>query len=200
VLEQIQCTQKRAASRPGASTGITHTHNHKHTQPQTHTNGNTHKRKHTQTNTHTHTNTNTRRLWRLEYSPSKTKCIVLGDRKLKHIDNYQWFLGDQRLEIVASYNYLGIIISGDGSSQARTTTMANKGYANLGMLKASGFHSEGLSPLTCSNLWQRLLIPSILYGCEVWGDLPKRELNVFEQFRSVLESISTVYIEGHTMK
>ena len=58
--------------------------------------------------------------------------------------------------------------------------MANKGYANLGMLKASGFHSEGLSPLTCSNLWQRLLIPSMLYGCEVWGDLPKRELNVFE--------------------
>jgi hypothetical protein len=120
------------------------------------------------------------RLWRLEYSPSKTKCIVFGDRKRKHIDNYQWFLGDQRLEIVTSYNYLGIIISGDGSSQARTTTMANKGYANLGMLKASGFHSEGLSPLTCSNLWQRLLIPSMLYRCEVWGDLPKRELNVFE--------------------
>ena len=36
------------------------------------------------------------RLWRLEYSPSKTKCIVFGDRKRKHIDNYQWFLGDQR--------------------------------------------------------------------------------------------------------
>ena len=31
------------------------------------------------------------RLWRLEYSPSKTKCIVFGDRKLKHIDNYQLF-------------------------------------------------------------------------------------------------------------
>ncbi|KAK2140312.1 hypothetical protein LSH36_1396g00001 [Paralvinella palmiformis] len=31
------------------------------------------------------------RLWRLEYSPSKTKCIVFGDRKLKHIDNYQCF-------------------------------------------------------------------------------------------------------------
>jgi hypothetical protein len=120
------------------------------------------------------------RLWRLEYSPSKTKCIVFGDRKRKHVDSYQWFLGDQRLEIVTSYNYLGIIISGDGSSQTRTTTMANKGYANLGMLKASGFHSEGLSPLTCSNLWQRLLIPSMLYGCEVWGDLPKREINVFE--------------------
>jgi len=120
------------------------------------------------------------RLWRLEYSPSKTKCIVFGDRKRKHIDSYQWFLGDQRLEIVTSYNYLGVIISGDGSSQNRTLTMANKGYANLGMLKASGFHSEGLSPLTCSNLWQRLLIPSMLYGCEVWGDLPKREMNVFE--------------------
>jgi hypothetical protein len=115
------------------------------------------------------------RLWRLEYSPSKTKCIVFGDRKLKHIDNYQWFLGDQRLEIVTSYNYLGIIISGDGLSQNRTTIMANKGYANLGMLKASGFHSEGLSPLTCSNLWQRLLIPSMLYGCEVWGDLAKEK-------------------------
>ncbi|KAK2152789.1 hypothetical protein LSH36_318g03032 [Paralvinella palmiformis] len=109
------------------------------------------------------------RLWRLEYSPTKTKCVVFDDRKRKHIDNYKWFLGDQRLEILTSYNYLGIIISGDGSSQTTTTTMAIKGYANLGMMKASGFHSEGLWPLAFSNLWHRLVIPSMLYGCEVWG-------------------------------
>jgi len=58
--------------------------------------------------------------------------------------------------------------------------MSKKGYANLGMLKSLGFHSEGLSPVTCSAIWKMMLIPSMLYGCEVWGSLPKKELNVFE--------------------
>ena len=118
------------------------------------------------------------RLWRLEYSPTKTKCIIFTDKrnKVKH----QWYLGEQNLEEVNSYNYLGVILSADGSTKTRTTNMTKKGYSSLGILKASGFHSEGLSPITCSTLWQRMLIPSMLYGCEVWGKLTKKESNSLE--------------------
>ena len=116
---------------------------------------------------------------RLEYSPNKTKCIVFGSKKRSNVA-YQWYLGVQSLEIVTSYNYLGIVLSADGSSRHRTNVMSKKGYASLGLLKASGFHSNGLSPITCSTIWQRLLIPSMLYGCEVWGDIPKVEINVLE--------------------
>ena len=118
-------------------------------------------------------------LWRLTYSPSKSKCIIFSKKK-KHMKSPKFYLGDQMLEIVTSYNYLGIILSSDLSTAMRSDTMAKKGYKNLGALKASGFFSNGLTPITCSGVWQRMVIPSMLYGCEVWGSLPKRELGAFE--------------------
>jgi len=119
-------------------------------------------------------------LWRLQYSATKTKCIVFGDKKRRAADSCQWNLGNQPLEVVSSYNYLGIILTADMSSRVRSNTMAKRGYANLGMLRSLGFHSDGLSPITCSKIWQMMLIPSMLYGCEVWGKLPKGELKSLE--------------------
>lgn len=123
------------------------------------------------------------RMWRLEYSPTKTKCITFGESKRSNASNIavrQWYLGGVPVEEVTTYNYLGIILSADGSSSVRTNTMSRKGYSCFGVLKATGFHSEGLSPITCSTIWQRMLIPSMLYGCEVWGSIAKRELNTLE--------------------
>jgi len=119
------------------------------------------------------------RTWRLEYSPSKTKCITFCNRR-NRTNKHQWYLGVQPLDEVSSYNYLGIILSADGSSKTRSNTMSKKGYSSLGVLKAAGFHSEGLSPSTCSTVWQRMLIPSMLYGCEVWGSTPKKEIQSLE--------------------
>ena len=118
-------------------------------------------------------------LWRLEYSKTKTKCIIFSDRKKRASDS-KWYLGNQSLEEVTFYNYLGVILSADTSSKVRTTAMSKKGYSTLGVLKASGFHSDGLSPVTCSTIWQRMIIPSMLYGCEVWGEIPKNEMNSLE--------------------
>ena len=121
--------------------------------------------------------------WRLEYSPTKTKCITFGESTRSNAINTttrQWYLGGEPVEEVTSYNYLGIILSADGSSGTRTSSMSRKGYSCFGVLKATGFHSEGLSPITCSTIWQRMLIPSMLYGCEVWGGLTKKELNTLE--------------------
>lgn len=123
------------------------------------------------------------RKWRLEYSSSKTKCITFGETKRQHECNSkkrQWHMGTEPLEEVTSYNYLGIILSANGLSRERTDAMTRKGYSCFGILKATGFHSDGLSPITCSTLWLRMLVPSMLYGCEVWGNLPKREINSLE--------------------
>jgi len=120
------------------------------------------------------------KLWRFQYSASKTKCMIFGDKRSHTSNVVKWHLGDQPLEVVATYNYLGIILAADMSSRIRSDTMSKKGYANLGILKSLGFHADGLSPVTCSNIWSKMLIPSMLYGCEVWGKMPKGELSTFE--------------------
>ena len=58
--------------------------------------------------------------------------------------------------------------------------MARKGYSVLGLLKGYGFHSDGLSPLTCGTVYNRMVSPSMLYGCEVWGAIPQAEMRTLE--------------------
>ena len=123
------------------------------------------------------------RKWRLEYSVSKTKCITFGESSRRHFQNKtnrEWHLGGMSLEEVNTYTYLGIILSSDGTSRHRTEFMSKKGYSSFGVLKGAGFHSNGLSPLTCGIVWQRMLRPSMLYGCEIWGKLSKKETYVLE--------------------
>ena len=133
--------------------------------------------------------------WRFEYSQTKTKCITFGESKQKQSINKmrrQWRLGDVLLEEVDSYNYLGIILAADGSSHLRIKTMSKKGYSSFGMLKSAGFHSKGLSPITCSRIWKRMITPSMLYGCEIWGNLLRKEINILELVQKKIGK----YIQG----
>ena len=91
--------------------------------------------------------------WRFTYSPNKSKCITFGESRARHTINKEkrrWYLGAVALEEVDHYTYLGIVMSSDGSSTRRTQVMARRGYSSFGILKSSGFHSDGLSPITCS--------------------------------------------------
>ena len=60
------------------------------------------------------------------------------------------------------------------------SVMARKGYSVLGLLKGYGFHSDGLSPLTCGTVYNRMVSPSMLYGCEVWGAIPQAKMRTLE--------------------
>ena len=107
------------------------------------------------------------RRWRFSYSPTKTKCITFGENKRVHNTNKhkrQWTMNDTILEEVDSYIYLGILLFSDGLSLQRTKSMSRKGYCSYGLLKSVGAHANGMSPITCSKLWHKMTLPSILYG------------------------------------
>ncbi len=89
-------------------------------------------------------------------------------------------------------------MSADGTSGHRTEVMSKKGYSSFGMLKGAGFHSIGLSPLTCSIVWQRMMSPSMLYGCEIWGKLPKKEIYILECVQKKIgKSIQALHRRTH---
>ena len=81
--------------------------------------------------------------------------------------SYRWYLGVEPLKVVDHYNYLGVTISANGTSV-------------LGLLKGYGFHRDGLSPLTRGTVYNIMVSPSMLYGCEVWGAIPQTEMRTLE--------------------
>ena len=74
----------------------------------------------------------------------------------------------------------------------RTQDMSRKGYKYLGMLNSIGFNADGMNPLTSAILWHRLCIPSMLFACEVWGPLTRREYDILEK---VQRTVAT-YTQG----
>ena len=124
------------------------------------------------------------RKWRIKFSPNKTVCMTFGETKRQHqvnVSKRSMYLGDTKLTEVSHTMYLGNNISAVNNTSTRSKQMSNRAYSYLGNLLSTGFHSLGLSPTTNATLWRRLCIPSMLFGCEVWGDITSNEYEMFEK-------------------
>ena len=95
--------------------------------------------------------------WNLYVNVEKTKIMIL--RK-------GWVLN--KLEIVNSFNYLGVVFSSGGSFNNTTKTTADKGLRALMSL----FNiTKGLEiPVSIMyNLFDTYVLSVLNYWCEIWG-------------------------------
>lgn len=110
--------------------------------------------------------------WRLVIGMKKSKVMVIGPTaKL----NTKWKIGDDELEVVKTYNYLGEAISNDLSMKYHFQQKAGKTEAMLQTVLAIS-KNEVLSKIqggTLLKLYEACIAPSILYGCETWLDIEK---------------------------
>ena len=104
--------------------------------------------------------------WKLHVNESKTKVIIFAKRKPRQ--RYKFKYGDTDLDIVDSFPYLGIVFGRTGRfdecKKARRDAGENKMYSLLGTIK-----TLGLPLKTQLELFDRIVQPVLLYGCETWG-------------------------------
>ena len=103
--------------------------------------------------------------WKLDINPSKSKFMCLDQTKNAKCNILKY--KDLNLEQVKEYTYLGIIFSENGSFVSAIDTLYKKGLKSyFKLLKI-------LNPLpsakTMLHLFDHLVKPIILYGCEIWG-------------------------------
>ena len=65
------------------------------------------------------------------------------------------------------------------------------GYATEVKLASLGCRSGGINPITASKMWKRVVLPKILYGCELWL-LNKAKCLMLKKCQNVILSV----IEG----
>ena len=139
--------------------------------------------------------------WRIRFSPSKSYCMTFGESKSSNTRNRlgrKWLLGNLSIQEVDHCLYLGNKICSYNCSMVRTQDMSKKGYKYLGMLNSIGFNADGMNPLTSAILWHRLCIPSMLFACEVWGPLTRREYDILEKVqRTVAKHIQGLNWRTH---
>lgn len=103
--------------------------------------------------------------WKLQLNIQKTKVLVFSKQAQ---DNLSFKFNNNSLEIVKQYNYLGITFDYSGNFTnciKRIEEQASKSM--FAVLKQS--RSIGLTMDIQKDIFNKIVAPVLLYGCEIWG-------------------------------
>ncbi|KAK6169865.1 hypothetical protein SNE40_020840 [Patella caerulea] len=106
-------------------------------------------------------------IWKLDINTSKTKVIVFSRGKIRNKPKIMY--GDVLLDVVDDYTYLGIVFNYNGSFTETIRMLYVKASNAMFTIlkKAKKLH---LDIDTQIQLFNTLVVPIMLYGCEVWGN------------------------------
>ena len=104
--------------------------------------------------------------WKLKVNIDKTKIVCFTNGRLPQ--NLQFTYSNSEIEIVKEFNYVGLLLTKTGNFKRAIKTLADKGTkAMYEILKRGKFHNLSIS---CQlDLFDKMVKPILLYGCELWG-------------------------------
>ena len=104
--------------------------------------------------------------WKLKVNVDKSKIVIFSRGRLPR--NHEFKYRGTQLEIVNEFNYLGVLLNRNGNFQKAKKEAANKGLkAMYEVLKLGRLHC--LSIKTQLDLFDKMVVPCLLYGSEIWG-------------------------------
>jgi hypothetical protein len=105
---------------------------------------------------------------KITFNVEKTNC-VLFTRKLRYYEPIITFDG-QRLKLVKSFKYLGLIIDSKLSWREHTIYVRNKVNQFLNKLLQFSKNKFGLNTRAIETIYKGAILPMIGYACSVWYD------------------------------
>ena len=122
------------------------------------------------------------RKWRFIFNASKS-CVLRFRTQRASPDEMLWHLGPAKVPCEHSYNHLGIVVNHKCKLSDRIHEACNKGRKTYFALSDLG--TKFLNPKTLSHLYKKIVLPSVLYGCELWNNMlssDRAQLNTFQHF------------------
>jgi hypothetical protein len=105
--------------------------------------------------------------WKLKVNSSKTKVTIFGTRKSKE-NIYNFTYGSEKIEVVHSFKYLGVLFNFNGNFMLNKKSL--KSQSMKAMFAVLGKGRQFNLPIDIQlELFDRIILPILTYGCEVWG-------------------------------
>ena len=82
--------------------------------------------------------------------------------------NETWTYGDKDIEVVNSFNYLGVNLNYTGNFNLNMQTLHGKGIKAMSVL-VSKLKCYDTKPKLALQLFDSFVAPTIMYGGEIWG-------------------------------
>ena len=106
--------------------------------------------------------------WKLKVNTKKSNVIIFsGNGQNKNKENFKY--GNELLHIVDRQTYLGIEMTSSGRYTYARDILSKKAYKVLSTIKRSFSNSDTTTITIKNKLFDALVKPILLYGCEIWG-------------------------------
>ena len=126
--------------------------------------------------------------WSLSVNVAKTKVVIFSKGKVSKFP--QFYLGKETVEVVPNYTYLGVVFNYNGLfNKAISKQIAQARKAMYGLLEKAKILKLPID-ITC-DLFDKVVMPVLLYGCEIWGWSNLNEAEIF--YRNFLRILLKTY-------
>ena len=126
-------------------------------------------------------------LWKLKINVNKTKIIRFAKRKSSNPNNqYDFWLNGEKVELVDDYVYLGTTVSYNGKYKKAIEKQVTQAKRALFGLKSKKERYDLPFDIVI-DLFDKMILPILLYGCETWGFEELECIEVF--YRKFLKEI-----------
>ena len=106
--------------------------------------------------------------WGLSINVNKSKCMIMSAGTV-HSVNYKFKIGDEHLEVVNKYKYLGLIISNNGKMQNMIEDRVKKANRAIFLVRRALSTGTNISVDLAMTLFDKSIDPILTYGCPIWG-------------------------------
>jgi hypothetical protein len=136
--------------------------------------------------------------WKLKVNVEKTKVVIFSRRK---VDAQFRYMG-QVLETVQQFKYLGVIISSNGKYTECKKHLYNQGLKAMYAIISKGRLLQ-LPVDVMLHLFESMIVPILLYSCEVWGNeksdiLERLHLKLCKHILYLKQSTPNCMVYGET--
>lgn len=104
--------------------------------------------------------------WKLKVNVGKTKVMIFGMGRI--LPNINFSYNNIEIEIVKEFNYLGVLLTKTGNFGLNKKYLADKALIAMYEILKFG-RTYNLSVKLQLDLFDKMILPILLYGCEIWG-------------------------------
>jgi hypothetical protein len=123
------------------------------------------------------------RRYRYLINPSKSGVLIFGNKlNQQKQSKFTFTLGQDKIEYVNETKHLGIYLNNKLNDNDKVNNALKKGKSALFSLMSMHISSRYINPIVSASLINTVCIPTLLFGCELWSNLTKNEIDKLERF------------------